>query len=201
MESAVIAPRGARRAARRPAATGRGAPARRLRASSGAMGERRRAARHDGGDARPGGLRAGPRRRGGGADASGQRARRRAEDLVDPGDLARRPGAVLARREQHDGGEALAREAVALVEPTDAARPHHGDALLALAEILALRDEPRRRRPPPRARRSSCTPARERWCWRTGHGPPSGAPNHRSTEVTMPKSEFNDQLDRERTDR
>src|SRR3954452_5027828 len=41
---------------------------------------------------------------------------------------------------------------------------------------------------------SISTPASERWCWRSRHGPPSDAPNPRSTEVTMPKSEFNDQL-------
>ena len=48
---------------------------------------------------------------------------------------------VLAHRGSHDEAEALAREAVALVEPTDALTDR-GDALLALAEILALRDQP-----------------------------------------------------------
>ena len=48
---------------------------------------------------------------------------------------------VLARRGRYDEAEALAREAVALVEPTDALTDR-GDALLALAEILALRDRP-----------------------------------------------------------
>ena len=48
---------------------------------------------------------------------------------------------VLARRGRHDEAEALAREAVALLAPTDAVTDR-GDALLALAEILALRDRP-----------------------------------------------------------
>jgi DNA-binding SARP family transcriptional activator len=48
---------------------------------------------------------------------------------------------VLAHRGLHDEAEALAREAVALVAPTDALTDR-GDALLALAEILALRDRP-----------------------------------------------------------
>ena len=48
---------------------------------------------------------------------------------------------VLAHRGSYDEAEALAREAVALVDPTDALTDR-GDALLALAEILALRDQP-----------------------------------------------------------
>jgi DNA-binding SARP family transcriptional activator len=48
---------------------------------------------------------------------------------------------VLAHRGRHDEAEALAREAVALIAPTDALTDR-GDALLALAEILALRDRP-----------------------------------------------------------
>ena len=48
---------------------------------------------------------------------------------------------VLAHRGRHDEAEALAREAVALLAPTDALTDR-GDALLALAEILALRDRP-----------------------------------------------------------
>ena len=45
---------------------------------------------------------------------------------------------VLAHRGRHEEAEALAREAVALVEPSDALTDQ-GDALLALAEILELR--------------------------------------------------------------
>ncbi len=48
---------------------------------------------------------------------------------------------VLARRGAHEQAEALAREAVALVEPSDALT-ERGDALLALADILALRGRP-----------------------------------------------------------
>ena len=48
---------------------------------------------------------------------------------------------VLARRGRHEEAEALAREAVALVEPSDALTDQ-GDALLALAEILELRGRP-----------------------------------------------------------
>jgi tetratricopeptide (TPR) repeat protein len=48
---------------------------------------------------------------------------------------------VIAHRGSYDEAEALAREAVALVDPTDALTDR-GDALLALAEILALRDQP-----------------------------------------------------------
>jgi tetratricopeptide (TPR) repeat protein len=47
---------------------------------------------------------------------------------------------VLARRGAHPEAEALAREAVALVEPSDALTDR-GDALLALAEILELRGD------------------------------------------------------------
>ena len=47
---------------------------------------------------------------------------------------------MLARRGAHPEAEALAREAVALVEPTDALTDR-GDALLALAEILELRGD------------------------------------------------------------
>jgi DNA-binding SARP family transcriptional activator/tetratricopeptide (TPR) repeat protein len=50
-------------------------------------------------------------------------------------------GRVLARRGAHEEAEALAREAVAILEPTDALTDR-GDALLALAEILRLRDRP-----------------------------------------------------------
>jgi DNA-binding SARP family transcriptional activator len=48
---------------------------------------------------------------------------------------------ALGRRGAHTEAEALAREAVALVEPTDVLTDR-GDALLALAEILRLRDRP-----------------------------------------------------------
>ena len=47
---------------------------------------------------------------------------------------------VLARRSRHEEAEALAREAVALLAPTDALTDR-GDALLTLAEILALREQ------------------------------------------------------------
>jgi ATP/maltotriose-dependent transcriptional regulator MalT len=48
---------------------------------------------------------------------------------------------VLARRGAHEEAEALAREALAVVEPTDLLTDR-GDALLALAEILRLRGRP-----------------------------------------------------------
>ena len=48
---------------------------------------------------------------------------------------------LLARRGRHEDAEALAREAVELVAPSDALTDQ-GDALLALAEILDLRDRP-----------------------------------------------------------
>jgi tetratricopeptide (TPR) repeat protein len=48
---------------------------------------------------------------------------------------------ALGRRGALEEAEALAREAVALVEPTDVLTDR-GDALLALAEILRLRDRP-----------------------------------------------------------
>ena len=48
---------------------------------------------------------------------------------------------VLARGGRHEEAEALAREAVALVERSDALTDQ-GDALLALAEILDLRGRP-----------------------------------------------------------
>jgi tetratricopeptide (TPR) repeat protein len=48
---------------------------------------------------------------------------------------------VLARRARWDEAEALAREAVAILTPTDALTDQ-GDALLALAEILELRGRP-----------------------------------------------------------
>ncbi len=48
---------------------------------------------------------------------------------------------VLARRGAHEEGEALAREALTIVERTDLLTDH-ADALLALAEILRLRGRP-----------------------------------------------------------
>ena len=44
---------------------------------------------------------------------------------------------TLAREQRFEEGEALAREAIALVEPTDLLS-HHGDALLDFAEVLRL---------------------------------------------------------------
>jgi DNA-binding SARP family transcriptional activator/tetratricopeptide (TPR) repeat protein len=59
------------------------------------------------------------------------------EDLVTQVVWRGVQGKVLARREQFDDGESLAREAVALVEQTDLLT-HHGDALLDLATVLRL---------------------------------------------------------------
>ena len=77
------------------------------------------------------------------------------EDLSTQGDLARCAGAGPRAPRPHEEAEALAREAVALVEPSDALTDQ-GDALLALAEILELRGRRPTRRPP-RARRSRAT--------------------------------------------
>jgi len=46
-------------------------------------------------------------------------------------------GSILARRGAHDEAEALAREAVALVAPTDLLS-QHGDAMLRLADVLRV---------------------------------------------------------------
>jgi Flp pilus assembly protein TadD len=59
------------------------------------------------------------------------------EDLVTQVVWRGVQGKVLARREQFEDGESLAREAVALVEQTDLLT-HHGDALLDLATVLRL---------------------------------------------------------------
>ena len=48
---------------------------------------------------------------------------------------------ILAREGRCEEAEALAREAVALVEPTDLLS-HHGDAMLDLAEVLRTCDSP-----------------------------------------------------------
>ena len=101
------------------------------------MGEQR-AARDDGGDARAGASTpraATTRRRRCATRASGSP---RAEDLATQAIWRGVRAKVLARRGRHEEAEALAREAVALVEPTDLLTDQ-GDALLALAEVLELR--------------------------------------------------------------
>ena len=94
---------------------------------------------------------------------------------------------MLARRGRHEEAEALAREAVALVAPTDALTDQ-GDALLALAEILELRG-----RTADAAAAAREAVARYRSKGATDHADRS-APNDESTEVTMPKSLFDSPL-------
>ena len=76
---------------------------------------------------------------------------------------------ICARRGDAEEGEALAREAVRLAEPTDLL-VLRADALLDLAEVVDREGSPRRPKLPLR-RRSSCTSARATWSRPRALGP------------------------------
>ena len=124
--SARQAARGAARARRATAARGR---------RDARVDERQRAARDDERDARPGRLRAGPPGARPTSSAGRPPSRGAADDTVTQVIWRGVRAKVLAREGSCEQAEALAREAVALIEPTDLLS-HHGDAMLDLAEVL-----------------------------------------------------------------